>query len=215
MASQQNPQDLQMMSFFSRSAQTVRYRGVEVPERFVVVVDHPVWPTKVEFIVVVDPDAGPALAGVEATDGQVTLQAATTAITDTVGVETVLAAATAWVAGELAALRALGVDVDLTVLTNQQRAEYFAVRDSTWSHAFALVRKRRRVLSRELLRQVAEVYRKAYAAGDPPTKAVAEHFTVSHRTATRWVSEARRVGEMGPAQGTRAGEATDEQGGTE
>lgn len=68
-------------------------------------------------------------------------------------------------------------------------------------------RQRRTRMTRALLREVAEVYRKAHAEGEPPTMAVAEHFTVSHRTATRWASEARTAGELGRAVGTSAGEA--------
>lgn len=67
--------------------------------------------------------------------------------------------------------------------------------------------QRRRRLTRELLEQVAETYRQAYAAGDPPTQAVSAKFTVSHSTAGRWVVEARRRGALGPANGTSAGEA--------
>ncbi|MFY1673698.1 DUF6214 family protein [Plantactinospora sp. WMMB334] len=67
--------------------------------------------------------------------------------------------------------------------------------------------QRRRSTTPDLLRETAEVYRKAVAEGHPPTLAVSEHFTVSHRTAARWVSQARREGFLGPAQGTKAGEA--------
>jgi hypothetical protein len=68
--------------------------------------------------------------------------------------------------------------------------------------------RRRRRMTRRLLIEVARVYRSALRDGEPPTLAVATHFTVAHRTAGRYVSEARKAGELGPAVGTTAGEIT-------
>lgn len=67
--------------------------------------------------------------------------------------------------------------------------------------------KRRRTTTPGLLKEAAQVYRKAFEQGHPPTVAVAEHFNLSHRSAARWVSQARDAGYLGPARGTRPGEA--------
>lgn len=46
----------------------------------------------------------------------------------------------------------------------------------------------------EKLRQVAAVYREAFAAGIPPVVAVEKHFKVKRGTASSWVSRARAAG---------------------
>jgi hypothetical protein len=66
---------------------------------------------------------------------------------------------------------------------------------------------RRRSVTQDLLREVAQVYRAALDAGAPPTQAVANHFITTHSSAARWVREARKSGELGPSQGPMAGEA--------
>lgn len=65
---------------------------------------------------------------------------------------------------------------------------------------------RRRTVTPDLLRDVAQVYRKAYAEGLAPTEAVARHYVITKPTAARWVREARKVGALGPAIGTTGGE---------
>ncbi|GAA2552110.1 hypothetical protein [Pseudonocardia hydrocarbonoxydans] len=56
------------------------------------------------------------------------------------------------------------------------------------------------------LQWVAEVYRFAYAVGDPPKQAVAEGLQVSPATAGRWIARSRKAGLLGPAEGPgRAG----------
>ncbi|MEU3452270.1 helix-turn-helix transcriptional regulator [Micromonospora sp. NPDC006766] len=69
-------------------------------------------------------------------------------------------------------------------------------------------KRRRRTTTPELLKEAARVYRQAVERGHPPTVAVAEHFNLSHRSAGRWVSQAREAGDLGPAHSTRAGEVT-------
>lgn len=79
----------------------------------------------------------------------------------------------------------------------------------------AAVRKRfvpRRRVTPDLLTEVAELYRSATSAGLAPVVEIARKANVSHSTAGRWVVEARRAGIMGPAVGTRVGEATNESG---
>lgn len=65
---------------------------------------------------------------------------------------------------------------------------------------------RRNSVTREHLREVADVYRRAERT---PTKAVAAHFKASHSTAARWVGMARSEGFLGPTKRGRAGEANE------
>lgn len=67
---------------------------------------------------------------------------------------------------------------------------------------------RRRMDDEGLFRQVAAVYLDAFT--DPakqraPTKAVQEHFSVSHSTATKWVRRARQMGFLGETTPGKAG----------
>lgn len=61
--------------------------------------------------------------------------------------------------------------------------------------------RRRDRITPDLLREVAEVYRGAQAAGRPTTQAVAEHFTKAEGTAAKWVWRARRGGFIDPVTG--------------
>lgn len=54
-------------------------------------------------------------------------------------------------------------------------------------------RKRHRI-TREHLAKVADVYAVALAEGEPPTRAVADHFEVPHSTAAKWVTRTREIG---------------------
>jgi len=51
-------------------------------------------------------------------------------------------------------------------------------------------------LTRAHLEDVAAVYREALENGAGPTRAVANHFDVSHSTAAKWVGKARRHGAL-------------------
>lgn len=59
----------------------------------------------------------------------------------------------------------------------------------------------------ETLSQVADLYRAAVAAGDPPTAMIGKTMNASRSTAARWVTKARERGFLGPALRGRAGEA--------
>jgi len=65
----------------------------------------------------------------------------------------------------------------------------------------------RRILSREFLAQVADVYRAAIAAGRPPLSEIADRFDAAHPTAAGWVKRARSEGLLEAAVGTKPGEA--------
>jgi len=63
--------------------------------------------------------------------------------------------------------------------------------------------QRRASTDTEHFTKVAGVYRATTTA---PTKAVAEHFHVSHSTATKWVARARALGLLGPTSPGKSGE---------
>jgi hypothetical protein len=66
---------------------------------------------------------------------------------------------------------------------------------------------RRRVITDDLLREVADVYRQALVRGEPPTEAVRDHFGKSHRSASGYIERARHAGFLRPAPGRgKAGE---------
>lgn len=48
--------------------------------------------------------------------------------------------------------------------------------------------------------EVAQVYRRAFAEGQPPRRAVAEWFNVSPSAASKWVAEARKRGTLPPTE---------------
>lgn len=52
--------------------------------------------------------------------------------------------------------------------------------------------QRRRKITRAHLEEVAKVYNEAMENDEPPTRAVQQHFAVSHSTAAKWVGAARR-----------------------
>lgn len=66
----------------------------------------------------------------------------------------------------------------------------------------------RRIVTPALLEGVAATYRSSIQVGLPPNVAIAAKYNTSHRTATRWVREARKAGFLGASLGTVAGEAT-------
>jgi hypothetical protein len=57
----------------------------------------------------------------------------------------------------------------------------------------------------EHLAQVAKVYTDAHLASLPPTRAVAEEWTVSRSTAAKWVARAREARLLGPTEPRKAG----------
>ncbi len=65
----------------------------------------------------------------------------------------------------------------------------------------AVRRARRARLTPDHLRSVADVYQ---TGGSAPTEAVRAHFHVKPSTASRWVSEARRLGFLAPPKQIRA-----------
>lgn len=199
------------MNFIDWSKETVRFGGVELPTWFDVRLSHPGWPAPAVLSVAVSEEAGPVASGLRA-DRSVpaTFSELGASVAATADMRQILGRVTSLMAGILAALRA---ETMLAPEVSQSMPEDVAealvkIRDRAAEHVYVTVApQRRRRMTRSLLREVAEVYRKAYAEGEAPTQAVSEHFKVSHRTAARWVAEARKAGELGPATGTRPGEA--------
>lgn len=209
-----------------RSAYSVRRGDTDFPARFDLELKHPTWPIwAVTLTIAIDTETGPLIAGVVARDHQppprehpTRYQDALALIAATWPVKKLLQAAATEVAALLAAERIRGGSPDLrfdlegTAAVYGQEAvqEYVAFVETAAGVAPSAAKdagpRRRRRLDVALLRDVAKVYRRAHKAGQPPTAAVAEHFVVSHSTAARWVSEARKAGSLGPAAGTRPGE---------
>jgi len=68
------------------------------------------------------------------------------------------------------------------------------------------VTRRRDRITDAVLRETAEVYRAAWAAGKNPTVAVSKHFHKAHSTAARYVGLAREAKYLGPPDGSKGGE---------
>lgn len=182
--------------------------GVEVPQSFEVLLEHPDWPTSAVLSVVVDPDAGPVASGIRGGGASpipfrdVMAMVAATADVDEL-LWDVMTAAT----GMRAAYRVRDLHPGGVIMTDEAVAQAMkASREAAVRVREAPRPQRRRRMTRSLLREVAEVYRKAHADGEAPTQAVAKHFTIAYSTAARWVGESRKAGELGPATGPTPGE---------
>ena len=112
------------------------------------------------------------------------------------------------------------LDVDLLLCRAAARAIWMLAEPgehgTSWEERLALLdsteqlirsRPRRHSINTGHLTEVAQVYRHAVDSG-APTKAVAKAFHATRSTAGRWVVLARREGLLGPADRTRAGEAS-------
>lgn len=60
--------------------------------------------------------------------------------------------------------------------------------------------QRRRKITPAHLEEVAKIYNEAQDKDEPPTRAVQNHFGVSHSTAAKWVGAARRGGQLPPIE---------------
>lgn len=195
---------------------------VELPRWFEADLGHPDFPTDVTLYVTVDEDEGPILAGIRAEQGATVTYSdvlkainSSFSVTGCTGMNELLTWVAANAAGTFAAKKVFDPlrDKDEFPLTDENLRLVRETRTYYARRAFTGAKPRRRLtVTRELLREVAKVYRAAHKAGRPPTAAVAEHFEASHRTATRWVSRAREVGELGPALQSAPGEAESEEG---
>ena len=188
----------------------VTREGHDIPAWFDMRLHREDWPTEIVCSVVVDEDQGPIINGIRGgrtyAHGYQDVARLFRESTDSVWM---LRFMTAQAAGALATKRILAPHVH-KIKGDEKDAEMIGkLRDRLASRAYpATETKRRRRVTRELLREVAEVYRRAHEEGRPPTQSVAEQFHVSHSSAGRWVVEARKVGILGPATGTKPGEAS-------
>lgn len=84
-------------------------------------------------------------------------------------------------------------------------AEAWQAAQGRAAEGYPLGRRRNRV-TRQLLEEVAGIYRKASDVGEPPTQAVASWFGRPHSTAAKWVARARKEGLIDPVSGSKEGE---------
>jgi hypothetical protein len=68
-----------------------------------------------------------------------------------------------------------------------------------------LAKSPRRVHEDDHFAKVADIYRAAWSAGDPPTKAVAEQMGATRSAAAKWVARARQLGLLGATEQRVAG----------
>ncbi|MET8658189.1 hypothetical protein [Streptomyces griseus] len=61
-------------------------------------------------------------------------------------------------------------------------------------------KQKRRRITDDFLREVAEAYEAAESLGLPPTREVANRFDAPHSTVSKWVASARRKGFLPPAE---------------
>lgn len=196
----------------SMSLETVHLGGNEVPRQFAVLLSHPKWPAPAELLVTVSAD-GPVPTGLQLGRESARLVPYTTLHEQFIRTvdSKLMSAFLRWATAQAVALKMAGQFVELSytdgakpVPPEEGRERIEKAMGDVWK---AAAPRRRRIITAELLAEVAEVYRSAMKDGRPPTAAVQEHFTVSHSTAARWVREARQQGQLGPAQGPKPGEA--------
>src|SRR5262245_30244819 len=196
--------------WLDRAGETVTREGPDFTPWFDIRLKHPDWPTEIVLSVVVDEDQGPIINGFRGgRDYMHGHQAVAKLLRESWNNEFLLRYVTAQAAGALLAKRVVDKHIDEIELTDETTQRIGDLREHFARRAYKATKpQRRRRLTRDLLKQVADTYRKAYEAGQPPTQAVAAEFQVSHSTAGRWVVEARKAGTLGPATGTKPGEAT-------
>ncbi|PRY24062.1 hypothetical protein [Pseudosporangium ferrugineum] len=184
--------------------------GTDIPAWFDIQLSRDDWPTEIVLSVMVDTDQGPIINGIRGGRGYRNgYQEVAKLFRDSTDAAFMLRFVTAQAAGALATDRLLRPHLDEIDLDEGTAKKIVKMRDHFARRSFGATEvQRRRRVTRELLEQVAQVYRAAFRDGQPPTQAVAETFHVSHSTAGRWVVEARKAGALGPATGTRPGEAT-------
>src|ERR1700683_2052395 len=95
-------------------------------------------------------------------------------------------------AGQLVAVLRVAAGQPYTVTDGQPSFWTNEMVDQTRSDITAI--HRRRKITEEFLAEGAEVYWEADVAGEPPTKAVEERWGAEPRTASRWVTLARKRG---------------------
>lgn len=188
-------------------------RGViNVPKWFDMTLWREDWPAEVVISVSVDPVNGPTMTGIRSARGSsLPYQEAAKLVSSWIQPT---AALLQWATADAAAFVAAYMFGDTFENHEERLSEAgvrsaIRVRDTVRSIVEPVARpQRRRLITADLLAEVADVYRKALESGQPPTQAVEKHFTTTHSTAARWVREARKAGALGPAQGPKAGEAT-------
>lgn len=194
------------------SEQTVPRNGVDVPQSFDWIAEHPQWPTGTAAMVTiwVDPNTGPTPVGIRsAGERHIDVRDILKLLRDTEDFDSMVENIVGGAAATLAFNRATGGKTEFADLTRDEQDHYWqlAARAGITAIAGGSARpQRRRRMTDELLATVAKVYRAAVKAGGPPTLSVSEHFDIPYSTAGRWVGEARKRGHLGAAVGPTSGE---------
>jgi len=195
----------------------VELDGQAFPRRFDATVSHPDWPFRVVVTVGIDVERGPVLAGVAAhvdldNDKPVnTARDALELLSSTIDPTLLLQELAADAVGEVVKWQLYSQSPERMDMSADVQAELIAqiseAHEEARSTAYSASRpRRRRVITKQYLAEVAQIYRAAVSEGRPPTQAVAAHFQTSHSSAAKHVHRARQEGELGPAVGTRPGE---------
>ena len=207
------------------SSAAVSLHGQQAPGHFQIILRHPDWPVDVLIAVTIDPQRGPIASGI--TSNRLTSDARAVSDVPTYRELADMVALKADVTRLLTEMTAEAVGVyhrhqmEDRLLeegadfgddhVRRRIAEATAEGQGLAASAFRAgitQPRRRRLVTPQHLTEVAEIYREAYELGLPPTKTLAERFQISHSTAARWVGRARATGALGPAAGTKPGEAT-------
>lgn len=194
----------------THSDEYVTRDGTDIPAWFDMELNKEGWPTQIVLSVLVDVDEGPIINGIRAgRNYRRSYQDVIKFFRENTDPAVFLRFVTAYAAGALATKRVLEPHYGEMRINEETTEAIGKIRDLYARRAWpATETRRRRRVTRDLLTQVAAMYRKAHEDGKPPTQAVAEAFEVSHSTAGRWVVEARKAGVLGPAAGPKAGEAS-------
>lgn len=216
MTEQAGTEPLRIMGVRAQSDDLVTFHGHAVPSWFVVTLFRESVPYSVDVRVHVDPDEGPVPVGVHVISRSDPTKTYKDAVALLRGAPmasllhqalSLASNSAVWNQG----LVELGKP-DGRGLTQTEATRLGAkVAENEVKPSDFPVPTRRRSITPGLLREVAEVYRRAYAEGNAPTQAVALHFVITKPTAARWVREARRAGALGPSVGTTGGEASVDQ----
>jgi hypothetical protein len=203
--------DLRILGVRGLSAESVTIWGLTVPARFVTTLYRQDLPYSVDLEVRVDPEHGPVAEGLRVnahpTEGY-TYKDAVALLKDQ-PVDKLLhqALADSRLSATWDAIHSQVGKQPGEELTDKERAQLAASMEKAAAQASGIPAPvRRRLVTPDLLKEVAQAYRDAVAASVPPTKAIAERYLTTHSTAARWVREARIAGILGPSRGPVAGE---------
>lgn len=199
------------------SEEAVAYQGVLFPERFSARLSHPHWQCEADLHVGVHHDRGPVALGLVVRPSLLTDEGPPTylemhdLVRRLVDMGELLRQVTSDAVAWKVSMHLLEKSHDdhpddpegRRRAVEDARPVVSAVRDRSYARSEP---RRRRLLTESYLREVAQTYRDALAAGDAPTRAVELRYGTSYSNATKLVRKARDMGLLGAATGTRPGE---------